>query len=216
MNQNDYTPDRTPTPEQIAAWVDRELSRGEADRVEAWMADHSEARRNAESMAHLTRLYRDQPVPMPSATRWQSALDQIRPRVAPTPGAAPKWRLLLGLTLASAALVGAVVLTRNLLPTPTPTPELIVQTPLVPAEEDEEPFAVARRSEVHIIRMDAEDADRVVTGQPLIGTMDFAGQGDIDVVKVQADPDEGYTPRLERRAGLPWVVLAKPDEEDEI
>jgi anti-sigma factor RsiW len=212
MNQYDDTPDRTPTPEQIAAWVDGESSRGEADRVETWVADHPEARRDAESMAQLTRLYRDQPIPMPSEARWRSTLDQIRPRVAPTPEAARRWRSWLGVAIASAALVGAVILARNLWPSPTPAP--IARTSQVPDEEDEEPFAVARSSEVHIIRMDAEDADRVVTGRPLLGTMDFAGPGDIDVLKIQP-AGEGLTPRLERRAALPWVVLAKADEEDE-
>ena len=213
MNQNAYDPDRTPTPEQIAAWVDGESSSCEAGLVESWMADHPEARREAESMAQMTRLYRDQALPMPSEERWQSALDRIRPRVAPSPGAAWRWRLLLGLTLASAAMVGAVVLSRALWPTPTPEP--FVQTPAVRGEDDDEPFAVAKLSEVHIIRMDADDADRIVTGQPLIGTMDFAGQGEIDMVRVQANSDEENTARLERRAGLPWVVLTRTDEENE-
>ena len=54
--------------------------------------------------------------------------------------------------------------------------------------------------------MDADDADRVVTGRPLIGPMDFAGPGDIDVLKVQPDPDEGTRRAWRRGAGLPWVV----------
>ena len=216
MNQNDYSPDRTPTPEQIAAWVDGELPSGDAALVESWLADHPDARREADSMAQMTRLYRDQSLPMPSEGRWQSTFDQIRPRVAPPPGAAWRWRLLLGLTLASAAMVGAVILSRTLWPTPAPTREPFVQTPVLPGEEDDdEPFAVARLSEVHIIQMDADDADRVVTGQPIIGTMDFAGQGEIDMVRVQANSDEENTARLERRAGLPWVVLTRTDEENE-
>ena len=214
MNQNAYDPDRTPTPEQIAAWVDGESSSDVTGLVESWMADHPEARRDAESMAQMTRLYRDQALPMPCEERWQSALDRIRPRVAPSPGAAWRWRLLLGLTLASAAMLGAVVLSRALWPTPTREP--IAETPTVASEDDDgEPFAVARLSEVHIIRMDADDADRVVTGQPLIGTMDFAGQGDIEVVAVRAGPDEENAARLERRAGLTWVVLARAEEENE-
>ena len=63
MNPNDFTPDRTPTPEQIAAWVDGEATRAEAARIEAWMAGHPEARREAEAMAQTTRLYRDQAMP---------------------------------------------------------------------------------------------------------------------------------------------------------
>ena len=210
MNQNDDTPDRTPTPEQIAAWIDGESPRGEAAMIEAWMAVHPETRRDAEAMAQTTRLYRDQAIPMPSESRWQSAFDRIQPRVAPTGGAG--WRLLLGLALASAAVLGAVMLARTLWPT---TPPAIVLTPPIPPEEDEEPFAVARLAEVHIIHMDADDADRIVTGQPIMGTMVFAAQSDIDEVQVLPDPDEGHTPRLERRAGLPWVVLAKADEENE-
>jgi hypothetical protein len=34
------------------------------------------------------------------------------------------------------------------------------------------------------------------------------------VVKVESDPDEGHTPHLEERAGLPWVGLARADEEE--
>ena len=209
MKQNDYTPDRTPTPEQIAAWVDGESSRGEVDFVEAWMAGHPDARREADAMVHLTRLYRDQPIPMPSEDGWRSTFDRIRPPVART---SPRWRLSIGLALASAAALGAVVLTRSLWP--SAAPPIAIQMPALPADEDDEPFAVAASSEVHIIRMDADDADRVVTGRPLIGTMDFAGPGDIDVVKVQADPDAKHTPHLETRAGLPWVV-ARADEEEQ-
>jgi anti-sigma factor RsiW len=210
MNQYDYTPDRTPTPEQIAAWVDGESSRGEADFVEAWMADHPDARREADAMAQLTRLYRDQPLPLPSEERWRVTFDRIRPAVTPRPRR--PWGLLLGLALASAAALGAVVLARSLWPTATPG----IALPAAPApdEEDDEPFAVAASSEVHIIRMDADDADAVVTGRPLIGTMDFTGPGDIDVLQVQPDPDEKHTPRLETRAALSWVVV-RAHEEDE-
>ena len=207
MNQNDRNPDRTPTPEQIAAWVDGESSRGEADFVEAWMADHPDARREADAMVHLTRLYRDQPIPMPSEDRWNSALERIRPRIAPR---SPR-RWLLGLALATAAALAVVVLART--QWPAAAPPITQQTP-APPDEDDEPFAVASASEVHIIRMDADDADQVVTGRPLIGTMDFAGPGDIDVVQVQPDPDEKRTPHLETRAGLPWVV-ARADEEEQ-
>ena len=207
MNHNDHTPDRPPTPQQIAAWVDGEFAPGEVDLVEAWLADHPDARREADAMAHLTRLYREQPIPMPSEDRWRSTLDRIRPRVGPK---SPR-RWLLGLALATAAALVAVVLARSLWPTATPP---IAQQPPAPAEDVDEPFAVASSSEVHIIRMDADDADRVVTGRPLIGTMDFAGPGDIDVVQVQPDPDEKRTPHLETRAGLPWVV-ARADEEEQ-
>ena len=213
MNQNDSTPDRPPTPEQIAAWVDGETSPGEAAAVESWMADHPDARREAESMAQMTRMYRDQVLPTPSERCWQLALDRIGPRVAPT---ARPWRVLLGLALASAALWAAVVIGRAFWPTPTPIPAPLAQTPIPPGEDDDdEPFAVARMSEVHIIRMDAEDADRIVTGQPLIGTMVFAGKGDIKVEKVQADADGGNTPHLERGADLPWVGLDRAEGENQ-
>ena len=69
-------------------------------------------------------------------------------------------------------------------------------------DDDDEPFAVASSG----ARSTSSGWTRttptsVVTGQPLIGTMDFAGQGDIDVEKVQADPDEGHAPRLETARG---------------
>ena len=210
MNQYDYTPDRPPTPQQIAAWADGESSRGEADFVEAWMADHPAARREADALARLTRLYRDQPLPLPSEDRWRATFDRIRPPAAPR--TARPWKLLLGLALASAAALGAVVLARALWPAAPPA--IGLQTPPAPEEDDEEPFAVAASSEVHIIRMDADDADAVVTGRPLIGTMDFTGPGDIDVLQVQSDPDGKHTPRLETRAGLSWLV-ARADEEGE-
>ena len=214
MNQNHQTPDPTPTPEQITAWVEGELPPADAGFVAAWLAAHPEAVREAESIAQITRLYREQAAPMPGENRWRSSLTAIEQRVALARAASLRRRLLLGFLIASAAVLGGVVLARSLWPTTPPLAPIAEKTPiLVQPEEDEEPFAVARSSEVHIIGMDADDADRVVTGQPLMGSMDFAGQGDIDVVAVEPDPDDGCVPRLERRAGLPWIVLAKTNDE---
>jgi anti-sigma factor RsiW len=203
-----------PTPEQLAAYADGELERGDAERVAAWLAAHPGAAHDVLETCRITRLYRDQPPGEPSDRAWQAALAAIEdalahPRVPPR----PRWplRLVLGLT-AAAALLAGVVLARSFwtdkLPE-NPVPEVADHQPQpAPAPEDEEPFPVATAGEINILSIDAADADRVVMGQPLIGTFEVAAPEDIEIVEMEPHPEDGRMPRLQRGPEVPMIIVA--------
>src|SRR5262249_28284824 len=73
------------------------------------------------------------------------------------------------------------------------------------AMADEGPFPVAEAHEVDIISMDAQDADAVVMGPPLMGEFQLAAPSDIEVIEVHPEGEEGSLRRLEP-GPFPMVV----------
>ena len=215
-------PDRGPTPAELAAWADGELGPAEARWVEGWLADHPEAVDEAEVARRLVGLFRDHGPPEPSHAAWQATLEGIRtglsaPRQA---GQGSRWRLRLVLGLVSAAAVlGGLLVAGLSWPRANKTDnrdglvEKDKRPPLPPADDDP-PFAVVGASEVNIISMDAEDADRLLMDQPLLGTVEFAAPEDIEVVGVLPDPEEGSRSRLQRGPQVPMIVLARNEDEE--
>ncbi len=216
MTRNWHNP--APTPAELAAWADGELDPVTASRVEAWLADHPEAAHDAESARRLVQLYRDHAPPEPSPAAWQAALGRIETGLA-APRRLPGWRLRLLLGFAAAAAVlGGLLIAGLYRPRPAQEPETapVVQREVVLAEDDDndEPFAVLTAGEVDILSMEAVDADRLVLGQPLLGPIDFCRLEDIQVVKVEADPEEGLVSRLQPGPEMPMIVVARADEEE--
>jgi hypothetical protein len=159
----------------------------------------------------LARLYRDHPPPEPAAQAWQSALSHVQARLD-RPNR-PRWHvpLVLGLVTAAAAALGGVLLARNLWPAPAVAPEepdgIAQQGP----DANDEPFPVASLREVDILRVDPNDADRIVVGQPVMGTMEFVTTEEIDLVQVDGCPEDGTKPHLHRNAGGPMIIIARAD-----
>jgi hypothetical protein len=200
-----------PTPEELAAWADGRLARADAERVEAWLAAHPGAASETESDCRLARLYRDHPPPEPLERAWQATLANIdaalaAPLQAPLPGARWPVRLLVGLV--AAAVIGGVILASAFWPVsreePGPAPVVVNHGP----SELDEPFPVATVGEVHIISIDAADADRVAMGQPLLGSFELAAPEDIEIVKMEPGPEDGQMPRLHRGPEVPMIVVA--------
>jgi len=228
MSHPFHGPDRPPTPAELSAWADGELLGPAARRVETWLATRPDAAAEVEQVRGLTRLYRDHPAPEPAPAAWRAALGRIedrlsRPAVAPSrpPGRPWRWPLLLGL-VSAAALFGGVVIARALWPAaeapvdptvvaqhghaPAPAPP--------PAPEDDEVFPVASAREVDILSIDPRDADRVVLGDPLLGTFEWASPEDIEVLDREPDPEDGHMPRLQRgpNAKVPLVIVTLEEE----
>jgi hypothetical protein len=215
-----------PTPEQLSAWADGELSRPDAEAVERWLLAHPDAGRDAESTARLINLFRDHPPPEPSERAWQAAFGQIESALShPVPLSRrpqrPHWpfRLLLALT-AAAAILGGLALARVFWPGPAPlrqAPEIVkkkANEPNLAHEEPEEPFPVATTNEVNILSIDVEDADRVVTvGEPLMGLFEVAAPQEIDVEEMQPHAADGQTPRFQRGPEVPMILVASADRE---
>jgi hypothetical protein len=70
-----------------------------------------------------------------------------------------------------------------------------------------------RAAEIHIIQMNADEADRIVLGQPILDSIVLPEPADIVLEGVRPTPDELHKPKLERRAGSPMVVLVPSQEE---
>jgi hypothetical protein len=213
MNGEWNQPGREPTPDELAAWADGELNAADASRVGGWLAEHPEAAHEADALRQLVRLYRDHPAPEPAEPVWQSLFRSIEAGLGTMSAGSSRWslrfRFLAGLVATAAALLGGVVLARMFWPVRPVDPPAVAQV-----SEDDEPFPVALLSEVNIIRMDPQDADRIVMGVPIMSTFDLVGTEDIEIVEVEPDPEEGRMPRVRRSAGGPMIIVARTDEDD--
>jgi hypothetical protein len=210
-----------PSPEQLAAWADGELDRPDAEAVESWLLAHPEAAAGVEADQRLGRLFRDNPPPEPSERAWRATLAGIdaglTQPVSSLRNPGPwRWRLRLIVGLvATAAAVGGILVARMVSSGPKRGPEIAsveeksqpIAQPGAQAEDDE-PFPVVNLSEVNIISIDADDADRVVMGQELMGTFDLAAPEDIEIVKMEPRPDDGWAPYLRRGPEVPMIVAA--------
>lgn len=208
MNQGWNDADRPP-PDPPGGWA---ADGGEAFSEDTGLPSLPEAVPE-HTLARLAALFRDHPPPDPSGKAWRAVLARIEaqlppPRpLAPPPGRPrPRARWLLSGLLAAAALAGVLV-GRALLPGGGGEADLLATL--------EEVLPVVSADEVNILHMDARDADRIVTGQPLVGAFDLAAGEDIEIVQVEADLEDGALPRLLRRAGLPMIVLAHADDDEE-
>jgi anti-sigma factor RsiW len=208
-----------PTLEQLAAWADGELDHSDAERVEAWLALRPEAAGAAEAAARMVQLYRDHPAPEPSERAWQAALTGVQARLAGPAPPSRRWggprrplRLLLGLAVTAAAVFGGMLLARTFWtgrPVAPEHPDVVKTLPPAGREAaEEEPFPVSAASEVNIISIDVDDANRVVMmGQPPMGAFELAAPEDIEIVKM-APREDGWMPRLRRGPEVPMIVVA--------
>lgn len=168
------------------------------------------------SFHRLVALFRDHPPPEPSPRAWQTALDRIQSRLGDERRASPRWFprvngwLLTGL-LGAAAVLGGVVFACAL------WPERLFdgRSGGSAARSADEVFPVVRAGEVNILHMDARDADRVITGQPLIGSFELACEEDIEIVAVEPDLEDGWMPGLARGAGRSVIVVAHAGGDEE-
>ena len=164
----------------------------------------------------IARLYREHGPREPS---WEATRARIETRLDEALPPTRRWRLgyLTGiLATAAAALFAGVLLARGLWTDAVVAqdePEVVAHQSIpIPTAEDEEPYAVALLSEVNIIRMHPDDADRVVMSQPLMGSFEMASPDDIII---EPDPEEGWVPRLRRGTGVPMVIVARATDEDD-
>jgi hypothetical protein len=204
MTQQPIHPEQGPTPEQLAAFTEGGLDPEASAQVEAWLADHSDDH-------DLLPLFRESaPAELPEAT-WNATLARIHERVSTParPPLRPRWgfRLLVGFTAAAtaAALAGVWLIPPWLTPQPDRS---IVVTP-APGEDDE-PFPVALAREVNIISVHPRDADAIVMGAPLLGSLEWAESEDIEVIDADPHPVDGQVPWLEE-GPVPMILVSTGD-----
>jgi hypothetical protein len=204
MNWFGHRPHERPFPQLLAAYVDGELDEAGRARVEAFLADHPEARADLDELKRLSRgnrkLWQASAGPSPSEASWARLFARVQqaltapPRpaaagTAPAPAAArpPRVRRLPALLAAAAFVLLAFALLRPNAPTDTrPVPDV------------EEPWAVATADDVDIVSIRGADTDLLVIGRPPLPAdtqIVLATPNDVAFEKVAPDTD-GMMPQM--------------------
>lgn len=180
-------PNHDPSPEDLAAFADGELTADARQRVEDHLASHPEAAAEIDDLRRLDRLWQQADPPQPSDATWTAVLGRIEANVtAPARGA--RWRSwLTGLGAGLAAALALAVLW------PAPRP---VDPPDQPGGPSGDSFPVAAAHDVEIISVEDADLGALVVGDPpLREPLVLAELTDVDVKHVGPDAD-GLFPRV--------------------
>jgi hypothetical protein len=184
-------------PELLAAYADGELDPAGRARVEAWLADHPDARDALTGQQRLSRhnrkLWKASAPLSPSEGSWARVFGRVQDvldaPVRPARSAPPRSRRWLRRAVAvlSTAAAAAVAL---YLTNPGPAPVTLPGPP--PAVE---PLAAATDADIDIISLDDRDAAALVVGKPpLSGTVVLAAHGDVTLKGLQK-ADDGMLPK---------------------
>ncbi|MBY0231307.1 MAG: hypothetical protein K2W96_18650, partial [Gemmataceae bacterium] len=65
-------------------------------------------------------------------------------------------------------------------------------------------------SEVHILSVDAEDADRVAVGRPLMGAFEVAAASEVRIEQADPDPETGIWPHVAAN-GLAMIIAGEDE-----
>jgi anti-sigma factor RsiW len=199
-----FHPGPKPAAEELMAYADGELDGRRREQVAQWIAGNPEAEAEVEDLRRLSRAWQLALPPEPTAQAWDAALVRIETSV---PAGRPQRPALARRStwtysgLAAAAVIGLVLLSRSLGPTPSPGPAGLLA-------DDDEPFPVAQAHEINIVRMDARDADALVGHPPLSGNLVFADNDDVHLVHVRPLGSNGRMARME--AGSVPMIVAGP------
>jgi hypothetical protein len=156
-----------------------------------------------DDLRQLVDLYRRHTPPEPSALAWQRVCRAVQHATCPV-RPTRTWRSLV--------VVAAVVLfaigTYALWPS-APNAEAPQARVILPIDDAHpEPFAVAASHEIHILAIDVADADRVLLGRAVLGSLEFASAGEIEIVDVLPDPIEGTLPIMQPHTRMPLIVAS--------
>ena len=186
---NDRYRDR-PFPELLAAYADGELDAAGRARVEAWLADHPEARAELDNQRKLSRtnakLWQSSSPASPGERSWSRLFVRVhtaltnRPATPELSRGMPRYRYAAAMLATAAAAVFAVGLFRPGEPVP------VVPVP----DGDETVLVMADPADIDIQSIQFADTELLVIGQPpLTGQVVLAAPGDIQLEKVAKDTD---------------------------
>jgi anti-sigma factor RsiW len=162
MNVHNGARSENVSPELLAAYVDGELTPAECLRIEAWLAEHPEARADVEEQRRLLRCLEETAPALPAEERWAETLAKVEKALAAPPPRRLTWPrraavAIAGLAAAAALLWAAVWLNQ---PPPQGQPH---DTSRDMAEEE---WQVVSPDDIEIISMDARDRGALVVGEP--------------------------------------------------
>ncbi|MFQ3651176.1 MAG: hypothetical protein SNJ75_12650 [Gemmataceae bacterium] len=162
-----------------------------------------------DDLHQLAEVYRRHAPPDPSPAQWQRVQQAITrgldcsPSESCVPSAKSNLRRTVWLRVALLLFALGSILGWTLIGT-APRP----YASLPPDEANPEPFAVASAAEIFIHDIAIADADRIALGRLLLGKLEFADAGEIEVVETRPDPTEGWTPTMSAQSAMPLIVAS--------
>jgi anti-sigma factor RsiW len=202
MSTHDASDHNALPSELLAAYVDGELAPAECCRVEAWLADHPEARADVEAQRRLARLFEATAPPAPAPEQWANALAGVERGLAvPLPNPARRRRAVLAAALVAAAAVLLALVLRGLPGRHAAPPDN--------SPGPEEPWPVVSADDVDIVSMDDRDRGTLVVGEPPVNEpVELLTAAEVKVNKLEPD-EQGRVGRLlgSTGSGSPMVVM---------
>jgi hypothetical protein len=210
-------PNWEPDPQWLAAYFDGELEgrddlAGMRTRVEAWLQTHPEALEQCAELRQLQKHWLDTTPMEPTAAAWQQCLAGIEAQRAAGLGSASprrRRRFAVGAIAASILLCAVTLFGVWRFGEGEPPPVVVV-----PKHKDlPEVFEVAQAHEITILRVEGADTDSLVVGvPPLVGLLELAESGDVDVLKMCPDVRDQMLPNV-REQGRP-LIWARIDTDE--
>jgi anti-sigma-K factor RskA len=190
-----------PRPEELAAYVDGELSPADRAEVEAWLADHPEAATEVEALRGLSQLWQTAAPPEPTEAQWAGVFSHIKAALPAAVAPSLRWRRGLAWGLAALATAAAVLLA------------VFLTRPTEVGPPPPEPFPVVTPDEFEINQINAEDAGALLVGDiPVREQLALLGPGEVTVESVKSDV-EGMDPTFPRDGSATPMIIMVPREE---
>lgn len=175
----------SPRAEELAAYVDGELTEADQQRIEDWLAEHPEAAAEVNSLMKLDCLLQAHTPHEPAEAEWAAVLQRIeqgmihRERVAQQTKRNRFW-VAMALGAGAAAILLALVLNMK-------------QEPQVAHQPTEPAFPVVADDDIEITSVDAADAHALAIGEfPLRANVVLVSAGDVALRSVESDPQWGF------------------------
>jgi len=208
-------PSWEPDPQLLAAYFDGALE-GRDDlaekraRVEAWLETHPDALEQCTELRQVQKLWLDTTPAEPTNAAWQRCFAGID--VGSVPLRKESRRSRRPWLMRSAIAAGVVLFIGTLFGVWRMTREDVVQpgpVAAVPKQMEMEVFEVAHAHEVTILRVEGADTGSLIVGiLPLVGLLELADPGDVDVLNMCPDARDQMLPNVrDRGRPLIWARL---------
>jgi anti-sigma factor RsiW len=174
MNREEITPDSGPSPEQFAAFLDGELEAGARVRIETWLAEHPSAAEEIEGQRQVMRYWQATVPAEPSPAAWAAVYDRVEAKLRPMSRRPRAVRRTLWLSAGvAAAVLTAVLLTRQFLPGPATTKPPVIASGII-TETDQELIVLASQDDVSVVNVESYWQDD--------GRVPSIGEGDVSMI----------------------------------
>jgi hypothetical protein len=206
MTPSSSEPARAHDREEIAGYVDGELSPAAQERLEAWIAQDSGILREIERQEKIKDLYASTRPSEPTEADWQAAAWRSKRRMVVR--VEPARRPALWTSRSAAIAAAAAVLIAALIIGPRPSGQI---------RDDLPELQVLSPQEVEIVRVDDKDHAALMVGQaPKLENLIGVTPGDVQITSMTPAAD-GRMPRMfvsKDQQAMPMIVAPLPGSRD--